>query len=177
MVYDIPVKYAGGAVFVRFRNLQIVHSDDYFAVMDAVRPLLERDDFKGCTVGFYINIITLPQGHTLRLNYLSVDVPETIRVIEQFVNDGGTLEIVQVEHPNRSKPIDEYDDGADRIELDFKTFLDAYTRICLEMIASYGRDETRQLVGAYFLNDYVRGIRPERVIQDAFLQHSTVLPI
>jgi len=91
MVYNLPVHFAGGAFFVGWhgRKFGANDVDDYFAVMDSLRPLFAQPDFNTSTIGFHLNWIGSPDDIAVRLNYFSLNVPETIRVVEKFANDSG----------------------------------------------------------------------------------------
>ena len=174
MVYNLPVHFAGGAFFVGWhgRKFGANDVDDYFAIMDSLRPLFAPPDFNTSTIGFYLNWIGSPDDIAVRLNYFSLNVPETIQVAEEFANDSGTLAIHKGEHVNSDKPIADYDDGSPPAELAFKNFLDANTRICLEMLQDFGRDHTRNMVQDYILNDLLQERRPEPVMDGYFARYS-----
>ena len=173
MLYSLPERFAGGNFHFVFQRSPIRGYDDYFAVMDAVRPMLDQNDFKVCTIGFYINADTVFDNViTLRLNYFSVNVPETIRIVEQFVRQSSRLTVVKCEHPNVNTPCGEYNNGSILSELKFKNFLNAHTRIILEMMENFGKENTRNLVEQYRYKDLPREIRPEPVLHDAFIRHS-----
>lgn len=174
IVYDLPAQFAGGAFFIGWRGKKfgVKNVDDYFGVIDSIRPLLEHRDFKDCTIGFYLNRIGQSDDVAVRLNYYSVNVPDTIRVVEAFVNSSSNLAIHNGEHANRDKPIADYNDGTPAAELAFKNFLDANSRICLDLLQGLGTEPTRDLIHGYIWKDLPQGRRPEQVLDGTFALHS-----
>ncbi|HLW48267.1 MAG TPA: hypothetical protein VKW09_10925 [bacterium] len=126
------------------------------------------------TPGFYINYIRDPDvpSSALRLNYFTVDAARTIDGIESFVRQSDALTIVRTEHADRTRPLDEYDEGRDKLELNFRNFLDANTRICLDMLENFGAHSFQSLVAAYRFILLPQRVRPEEVLEEFFLQHS-----
>lgn len=174
MVYNLPANHLGGRVFLGFRERAIVDADGYFQLIRLVRPLLALDEFKVSTPGFYINYIRdpdVPNG-SLRLNYFTVNAWLTIDTIESFVAASGDLAIVRREHADQDTPLSDYDEGGDKAELGFRNFLDANTRICLDMLENYGEHSFEGLVALYRFVCLPRGVRPEDVLEEDFSAHS-----
>jgi len=174
MLYHLPENFIGGAVFLAPRDEAITDADGYagyFVIMNFLRPLLARDDFTGATPGFYINLIDREGVITLRLNYFSVDASKTLGAIDGFVQGSGNMNIHAIEPENNlSKSQAEYNDG--KFELDFKNFLNANTRICLEMLQNFGGSEFRNLVATYRHAYFPQGVRPEEIFEASSIQHS-----
>lgn len=173
MLYNLPENFLGGAVFLRLRGKATVTPDDYFWVMKFLRPLLARDDFSASTPGFYINYIRdtdTPTG-ALRLNYFSVDACKTLDAIEGFARDSGSVDVLR-EDPdnNRSKSQADYNQGM--FETEFKNFLDANTRICLDMLENFGEHYFESLVAAYRFLSFPVQIPPRLAFEECFIKHS-----
>lgn len=174
MVYTLPEHHLGGRVFLGFRDRTVVDPDGYFHLIRAVRPLLATDGFTVSTPGFYINYIRdrdVPNG-ALRLNYYTINAWLTIDTIESFVAASRDLTIVRREHADRNTSLADYDEGSDKAELNFRNFLDANTRICLDMLESFGEHSFESLVALYRFVYLPRGIPPDRILEDDFVDHS-----
>jgi hypothetical protein len=174
MLYNLPENHVGGRVFLGFADLPIIDPDAYFQLLPTIKALLIRDDFVASTPGFYINYIRdddVPNG-ALRLNYFSVDAGRTLDSIDDFVRQSGVLTIVRREDADRTKPLDRYDEGQDKLELNFRNFLDANTRTCLDMIENFGAHSFQSLVAAYRFIFLPRRIRPEEVLEEYYTLHS-----
>lgn len=174
MLYNLPENHLGGRVFLGFVDRPSIDPDAYFQLVPTVKPLFGREDFSAATPGFYINYIRdqdLPNG-ALRLNYFTVDASRTIDSIENFVLQSGALAIVRTEHADRTRPLDAYDEGRDKLELNFRNFLDANTRICLDMLANFGPHSFQSLIAAYRFIFLPQRVRPEEVLEDYFAEHS-----
>ncbi|MHB8733056.1 MAG: hypothetical protein ACYDAB_14860 [bacterium] len=174
MLYSLPEHHLNGRVFLGLRGRRGVDPDGYFEVIRLVRPLLASNDFIVSTPGLFINYIRdqdVPNG-ALRLNYFTINAGLTIDTIEDFVAASGDLAIVRREHADRSTSLADYDEGADKAELNFRNFLDANTRICLDMLESFGEHSLESLVAIYRYLGLPRGMRPEAVLEEEFGKHS-----
>lgn len=174
MLYDLPENHLGGRVFLGFHDRAIIDPDAYFRLIPSLKALFAREDFRASTPGFYINYIRdedVPHG-ALRLNYFTVNASLTIDAIDDFVAQSGTLLIVRTEHADRGRPLSDYDEGKDRVELNFRNFLDANTRVCLDMLENFGQHSFESLVALYRFVYLPRRIRPEEVFEEYFVTHS-----
>jgi hypothetical protein len=174
VLYSLPENHLNGRLFLKLRNRWDVTPDEYFKLMNSVRPLFARDDFKAFTPGFYINYIrdnNTPTG-ALRLNYFTTDASHTIDATENFVGTSNDLAILKSEHADRKKPIAEYSEGSDPAELNFRNFLDANTRICLDMLKNFGEHSFVQFVAAYKFVWFPQRYQPKQVFEAAFITHS-----
>jgi hypothetical protein len=174
MVYNLPENHLNGRVFLAFRDRAKTDPDAYFQLVPTLKPLFARDDFVASTPGFYINYIKdqdNPDG-TLRLNYFTVNAGQTIDAIESFVAQSGVLAILRTEHADRTRPPAEYDEVRDKAILIFRNFLDANTRICLDMLENFGAHSFESLVAIYRFIYLPRRIRPEGVFEKAFTDYS-----
>jgi hypothetical protein len=174
MLYNLPENHLGGRVFFGLVDQPIIDPDAYFRLVPTVKPLFSRDDFAAATPGFYINYIRdpdVPNG-ALRLNYFTVDASQTIDSIDSFVQQAGVLAVVRTEHADRTTPLDQYDEGRDKLELNFRNFLDANTRICLDMLENFGPHSFESLVAAYRFILLPQRIRPEDALEEYFAEHS-----
>lgn len=174
MVYSLPENHLNGRVFLGFRDRQNIDPDAYFELMATLRPLLTRDDFVASTPGFFINYIRDPDNPngTLRLNYFTVAAGQTIDAIDNFVAQSGTLTILRTEHADRTRPLASYDEGRDKAILIFRNFLDANTRICLDMLENFGAHSFETLVATYRFIHLPRRVRPEEAFGQVFADHS-----
>jgi hypothetical protein len=174
MLYNLPPNHVGGRVFFAFRDRPAVDPDGYFQLIKGIRPLLAADAFTVSTPGFYINYIQdqdVPDG-TLRLNYYSVNAPLTIDTIEAFAAASPVLTIVRREHADRSRPLESYDEGRDPAELEFRNFLNANTRVCLDMLANFGEHSFESLVATYRFIYLPQGVPPQEVFEPFFVGRS-----
>jgi len=173
VLYDLPQKHIVGRVFLRLRDKVSLDPDGYFRSVLMLRPLFERDDFSAATPGFYINYIRDPGTPTgsLRLNYFTIDCSRTIDAIGKFGTRTDRT-IFKREPCDENKPLAEYNEGEDTAELRFRNFLDANTRICLDMLENFGAHSFQSLVAAYRFIFLPQGIPPESVFQSDFINHS-----
>jgi hypothetical protein len=174
VLYSLPEDHLGGRVFLGFADRPITDPDAYFQLIPTIKPLFAREDFAAATAGYYISYIRdpdVPDG-ALRLNYFTVDASQTIDSIDDFVRQSGVLAIVRAEHADRTKPLDEYDEGRDKLELNFRNFLDANTRIGLDMIENFGAHSFQSLVAAYRFILLPKRVRPEDALEEYYVQHS-----
>lgn len=174
MVYNLPDKHLNGRVFFGFRDRPVVDPDAYFQLIPTLKPLFARDDFTASTPGFFVNYIRdrdNPKG-TLRLNYFTTNPAQTIAAIDAFVAQSGTLTIQRTEHADPNGPPSDFDVGNDKAVLIFRNFLDANTRICLDMIENFGAHSFASLVAFYRFIALPRRVRPEEVFEKAFAEHS-----
>ena len=173
MLYHLPTNFLGGNLFFKLTDRRHVTPDDYYRVLEQVRPLLARGDFSAATPGFYINYIrdeNTPTGG-LRLNYFTTNASQTIDAIDAFIAASASLEILRTEHADRTTPLSEYRDGES--ETEFKNFLDANTRVCLDMVENFGEHSFESLVAAYRFVFLPQQVPAATVFEDYFARHSS----
>lgn len=101
---------------------------NYYASIDAVRPLLEREAWQEYVTGYYINAYT--GRDAVRLSYFTNHPEETVKTIRDFLAKNNMDQPSRSELPHAAKIAELY--GGE--ELRFRKFLNLYTRIGLDLL-------------------------------------------
>ena len=123
----IPREDLFGLFFVR--KSYGTNWDSYYGTIDALRPLLESEDFSKTVSGFYLSYI----NDSTRISYFVSEGnnQKAISIFQNFFKEKGISEI-KAQPPTKSVVAEEY--GGEELEERFRHFLALETQIGLELI-------------------------------------------
>jgi len=169
----IPTKHSTGVEFFRLKKLQPLNADEYFKCLNVIKSLFKRADFCASTPGFYFNRITNTnddKGNSFRLTYYTTDPVKTLESIHNFADNNNEIAIFESSDSNRpsANSLSEHDAE----ELRFRNFLNRNTKICLEILESYGEHSFQETVTWYRYIGLSQKIHPKLVFGPIFEKHS-----
>jgi len=170
---DLPINHSTGVEFFRFKDLQPLNADQYFECLNFIRPLFKDHVFCASTPGFYFNRITNTnddKGNSLRLTYYTTDPIRTLESINNFADKNSKIAIF--ESSDSSRPSANSLSEHDLEELRFRNFLNRNTKICLEILESYGEHSFQEFVTWYRYIGLSQKIHPKSVFSPIFEKHS-----
>jgi len=148
------------AYFTLASGQLFVSSSQYFDCLSSVKSLLQEKNFKRWAPGFYINCI---RG-TLRLNCFTGNKEETKKIIKDFTDKNNKI--------NLYGDFEESAIGDER----FRNFLNAYTKIGLDLLKNFGELCSRRLVAEYrfdyHLHTRYQRATPKEFFGPIFSRHS-----
>jgi hypothetical protein len=171
----LPKNHQLGIEFFRFPNLETLDPDKgYFDCIDLLRPLFEEDDFRKSTPGFYINYITDEDDkkNSMRLTYYSIDAVKTHKAILNFIERNKDKIAIFFSKKGTVRPDKKELQSYEGEEFRFRNFLNAYTKIALDLLKNYGRQQARELVFLYRHYFLPNKIRPESIMGTIFVNYS-----
>lgn len=126
-IQKIPKEDLFGLFFVR--KPYGTNWDSYYGTIDALRPLLENEDFSKTVSGFYLNYI----NDSTRISYFVSEGnnQKAISIFRNFFNEKGISEI-KAQPPKKAVVAEKY--GGEKLEEHFRHFLALETQIGLELI-------------------------------------------
>jgi len=102
----------------------------YYSSLDAIRPLLESEEWTENVTGFYINVAG--DFDAVRISYWTTSPEQTRQVVDEFVTQHSLQYLREPGTPGQTRNSDSY--GGE--ELRFRKFLTAYTQIGLDIMAA-----------------------------------------
>lgn len=170
---SLPTNHSTGVEFFRFKDLQPLNADGYFECLNLIKPMFEDPDFRTSTPGFYFNRITNAnddKGNSLRLTYYTIDPIRTLESINNFVDKNNRIAIFGSSDSSRPSPNSLSEHNSE--ELRFRNFLNRNTKICLEVLESYGEHSFQETVTWYRYIGLSKKIHPKSVFGSIFEKHS-----
>ena len=102
----------------------------YYASLNAIRPLLSSEEWPGSVTGFFINVIEDDTYDAVRLSYWTTSPEQPRQVVDKFVAEHSLEYVRQPGDPSPTRNSDKYGDE----ELRFRKFLATYTQIGLDIM-------------------------------------------
>jgi len=138
----------------------------YFDCVKLIRPLLNNLSSQQFISGSYLNV-SGEHLNSVRLSYFTNDVTASDETFSEFLNKHGNITALKYEVPHKVKFSDNYDGE----ELRFRSYLNTYTKIGLDLL-DYDLLYSRRLVATYRLtySPQKRSCRP--LFEPAFIKHS-----
>lgn len=102
----------------------------YYSSLDAIRPLLESEEWTENVTGFYVNVAG--DFDAVRISYWTTSPEQTRQVVDEFVTQHSLEYLREPGVPSQTRNSDGY--GGE--ELRFRKFLTAYTQIALNIMAA-----------------------------------------
>jgi len=100
----------------------------YYSSLDAIRPLLNSEEWKENITGFYLNVAGDFDG--VRISYWTTSPEQTQQTVDEFVAEHGLEYIRNPSTPVQTRNSQQY--GGE--ELRFRRFLATYTQIGLDIM-------------------------------------------
>ena len=103
----------------------------YYSSLDAIRPLLDSEEWTENVTGSYVNVAD-DNFNAVRLSYWTTSPEQTLQVVDEFVRQYGLEYLRKPGVLSQTRNSDGY--GGE--ELRFRKFLTAYTQIALNIMAA-----------------------------------------
>ena len=137
----------------------------YYSSLNAIRPLLDSEEWKESVSGYYLNVTG--DLDAVRLSYFTTSPDQTRQTVEEFVADRG-LEYTQAP----SVPVlERVSEGYGGEEIRFRKFLATYTQIGLDLL-DYDITYARRVVAEYRLSYSPQRLSCRPLFEPALIKHS-----